>query len=113
MASWPSKAAPTELALRLKLVETPQPSSLRSSLRAYSSIGQSPRLITGLFQVRTLVGPRLFRDDLPRDLLADEGARAGVADGPVRADSVTRLGGGMLRRGVAVKSPGGKEEMHA
>src|SRR5690606_7651982 len=25
--------------------------------RAYSSTGQSPRLITGLFQVRTLVGP--------------------------------------------------------
>jgi hypothetical protein len=29
-----------------------------ASVRAYSSIGQSPRLITGLFLVRTQVGPR-------------------------------------------------------
>ena len=28
---------------------------------AYSSIGQSPRLITGPFLVRTQVGPRIFR----------------------------------------------------
>ena len=29
-------------------------------VRAYSSIGQSPRLITGLFLVRTQVGPPLL-----------------------------------------------------
>jgi hypothetical protein len=31
--------------------------TLTRSIRAYSSIGQSPRLITGLFLVRTQVGP--------------------------------------------------------
>ena len=33
-------------------------SAVAESLRAHSSIGQSPRLITGLFLVRTQVGPR-------------------------------------------------------
>ncbi len=34
------------------------PAKGRTDVRAYSSIGQSPRLITGLFLVRTQVGPR-------------------------------------------------------
>jgi hypothetical protein len=33
--------------------------SASKAARAYSSIGQSPRLITGLFLVRTQVGPRV------------------------------------------------------
>ena len=47
------------------VVVAPAPSETRDILRgaarrtrAYSSIGQSPRLITGLFLVRTQVGPR-------------------------------------------------------
>ena len=49
---------------------------------AYSSSGQSPRLITGLFQVRTLVGP----PDVPRD---HEGValRVGLSDLAFEASS--------------------------
>ena len=53
--------------------------------RAYSSIGQSPRLITGLFQVRTLVGPLL---SLP--------STKGPGVQPSQAAGEPRLGGARL-----------------
>lgn len=43
-----------------------------AAARAYSSIGQSPRLITGLFLVRTQVGPLVARRRF--DYIANQGA---------------------------------------
>lgn len=59
---------------------------------AYSSIGQSPRLITGLFQVRTLVGP-LFSDHAIAHAIG-----AQVMAGQVTADQLT----GVAIRGLSL-----------
>lgn len=55
------------------------------AFRAYSSIGQSPRLITGLFLVRTQVGPHHRRRWSPTDSWSPtdqwaSGANASVSD---------------------------------
>jgi hypothetical protein len=64
--------------------------SASKAARAYSSIGQSPRLITGLFLVRTQVGPRLPFLAAPHSVpphsvppfFALEGAKPVAADAP-------------------------------
>jgi hypothetical protein len=63
----PARSGSAGAEFRLNCLEA---RTLTRAIRAYSSIGQSPRLITGLFLVRTQVGPlcHLVAGALARDM---------------------------------------------